>query len=23
MRKSKFAIDRGYFPDMEIASFYN
>ncbi|HCZ9980237.1 TPA: hypothetical protein O4Q49_000604, partial [Staphylococcus aureus] len=22
MRKSKFAIDRGYFPDMEIASFY-
>ncbi|HID1625357.1 TPA: hypothetical protein ACXD4T_002184, partial [Staphylococcus aureus] len=23
MRKSKFAIDRGYFPDMEMASFYN
>ncbi|HHO5946844.1 TPA: hypothetical protein ACRVIF_002508 [Staphylococcus aureus] len=23
MRKSKFAIDRGYFPGMEIASFYN
>ncbi|HCW8870938.1 TPA: hypothetical protein ACRVFK_002597, partial [Staphylococcus aureus] len=22
MRKSKFAIDRGYFPDMEMASFY-
>ncbi|HFO0981416.1 TPA: hypothetical protein ACRU55_001868, partial [Staphylococcus aureus] len=21
MRKSKFAIDRGYFPDMEMASF--
>ncbi|HHD1170609.1 TPA: hypothetical protein ACN10F_002422, partial [Staphylococcus aureus] len=20
MRKSKFAIDRGYFPDMEMAS---
>ncbi|NGC25115.1 hypothetical protein G0Y12_07195, partial [Staphylococcus aureus] len=23
MRKSKFAIDRGYFPDMDMASFYN
>ncbi|UXV48783.1 hypothetical protein MUA24_06680 [Staphylococcus aureus] len=23
MRKSKVAINRGYLPDMEMASFYN
>ncbi|AJP22482.1 TPA: hypothetical protein PSJ20_002462 [Staphylococcus aureus] len=23
MRKSKFTTNRGYFPNMELASFYN